>query len=71
MGNQIMVKETPPKGSTEKFWKGIWGEKKTCNMSASWIRNSERENEKVKEQEWENITVLELNQVPEMKITWN
>ena len=53
MGNQIMVKETPPKGSTEKFWKGIWGEKKACNMSASWIRNSERENEKVKEQEWE------------------
>ena len=48
-----MVKETPPKGSIEKFWKGMWGEKKACNMSVSWIRNSERENEKVKEQEWE------------------
>ena len=29
-------------------------------MSASWIGNKEKENEKVKEQEWENITVLEL-----------
>ena len=29
-------------------------------MSTSWIGNTEKENEKVKEQEWENITVLEL-----------
>ena len=29
-------------------------------MSASWIRNMEKENEKVKVQEQENITVLEL-----------
>ena len=55
-----MAKETPPKDSIEKFWKGIWGEEKACNMSASWIRNTERENEKVNEQERENITALEL-----------
>ena len=55
-----MVKETPTKDSIEKFWKGIWGEKKACNMSASWIGNIEKGNEKVNEQEWENITVLEL-----------
>ena len=36
---QVMVKETPPIGSIEKFWKGIWGEKKTCNMSVGWIGN--------------------------------
>ena len=29
-------------------------------MSASWIGNMEKGNEKVKEQEWRNITVLEL-----------
>ena len=29
-------------------------------MSANWIGNTEKENEEVKEQEWENITVLEL-----------
>ena len=29
-------------------------------MSASWIGNMEKGNEKVKEWEWENITVLEL-----------
>ena len=29
-------------------------------MSASWIENMEKESEKVKEQELENITVLEL-----------
>ena len=29
-------------------------------MSTTWIGNTEKENEKVKEQEWENITVLEL-----------
>ena len=29
-------------------------------MSASWIGNMEKENEKVKEKEWENITVFEL-----------
>ena len=23
-----MIKKTPPKGSIEKFWKGVWGEKK-------------------------------------------
>ena len=56
-----MVKETPPNDSIEKFWKGIWREKKACNMSASWIGNMEKENEKVKVQEQENITVLELN----------
>ena len=58
--NQVMVKEAPPKDSIEKFWKGIWGKKKACNMSASRIGNMENENEKVKEQEWEIITVLEL-----------
>ena len=58
-----MVKETPPKDSIENFWKGIWGEKKACNMSASWIGNMEKGNEKVKEQEWQNITVLELNPI--------
>ena len=35
-------------------------EKKTCNMSVGWIGNMGKENEKVKEQERENITVLEL-----------
>ena len=49
--NQVMVKETPPKDSIEKFWKEIWGEEKTCNMSASWIGNTEKENEKVNKQE--------------------
>ena len=29
-------------------------------MSASWVGNMEKGNEKVKKQEWENITVLEL-----------
>ena len=43
-----MVKETPPKGSIENFWKGILGEKKACNMYASWIGNMEKGNEKVK-----------------------
>ena len=48
---QIMVKETLPKDSIEKFWKGTWGEKKACNMSASWVGNMEKGNEKVKEPE--------------------
>ena len=43
-----MVKETPPKDSTEKFWKGIWEEKKACNTSASRMENIEKGNEKVK-----------------------
>ena len=30
-------------------------------MSAGWIGNMEEGNEKVNEQEWENITVLKLN----------
>ena len=47
--NEVIVKETPSKDSIEKFWKGIWGEKKACNMSASWVRNMEEGNEKVKE----------------------
>ena len=42
-----MVKETPPKDSIEKFCKRIWGEEKACSMSASWIGNTEKENEKV------------------------
>ena len=29
-------------------------------MSASWIGNTEKENEKVNEQEWKNITVHKL-----------
>ena len=55
-----MVKETPTKDSIEKFWKGILGEKKACNMSESWLGNLEKGNEKETEQEWENITVPEL-----------
>ena len=55
-----MIKETPPKDSIEKFWKGIWGVRKACNTSASWKGNMEKQNETVKEQEWENISVLEL-----------
>ena len=55
-----MIEETPPKDNIEKFWKGIWGGTKACNMSPSCIRNMEKGNEKVKEQKWENITVLEL-----------
>ena len=35
-------------------------ERKKLVMSASWIGKMEKENEKVKEQEWENITTLEL-----------
>ena len=27
--NQVMVKDTPPKDSVEKFWKGIWEKKKS------------------------------------------
>ena len=52
-----MVKETPTKENIKKFWKGIWGDKKACNVQ---IGNMEKGNEKVKEQEWENITILEL-----------
>ena len=48
------------RNSIEKFWKEIWGEEKACNISTSWIGNAEKENEKVNEQKWENITVLEL-----------
>ena len=41
--NQVMVKETPPKQSIEKFWEGIWREEKACNMSVSKDReNGER-----------------------------
>ena len=53
-----MVKETPSMDSIKNFWKGIWGEKKSCTMPASWIGNMEKGSEKVKEQEWQNITVL-------------
>ena len=40
--HQVMVKEIPPKDSIENFWKGIWGEKKACNMSASWIERKRK-----------------------------
>ena len=49
--NQVMVNEIPPKDSIENFWKAIWGEKKACNMSANWIGNMEKGNQKVKEGE--------------------
>ena len=50
-----------PKNSVEKVLEKGYGErKKPENMSASWIGNMEKGNEKVKELEWEDITVLEL-----------
>ena len=49
--NQVMVKGTPPKDIIERLWKGIWGEKKACSISTSWIQNIEKGNEKVKEHE--------------------
>ena len=30
--NQVMVKETHHKDIIEKFWKGVWGEKKPCKL---------------------------------------
>ena len=57
--NQVMLKEKAPKDSIENFLKGIWGEKKAYDMSASCIGNMEKGKKKVKEQEWQNITVLE------------
>ena len=52
--NQAMAKEAPPEGRIEKFWEGIWGEKKLviCLQAGKGTR---RKKEKVKEQEWENI----------------
>ena len=47
--NQVMVKEAPPKVLERDV-----GRKKACNMAASWIGNTEKENEKVNGQEWEN-----------------
>ena len=44
-----MVKETPSKDSIEKLWKRIRGELKARKMSASWIENTKKGNEKVKE----------------------
>ena len=41
--NQVIIKETPTKGSIEKFWKGIWVEEKSCNITASWIGNTEKQ----------------------------
>ena len=38
----------------------MWGDKKACNVSASWKGNMEKDNKQVKEQECENIIVLEL-----------
>ena len=55
--NQVMVKETPPKDSIENFCKGIWGERKACNMFESWICNIEKENEKLKKQEQQNLNL--------------
>ena len=45
--NQVMVKEPPLMDSIKKFWKGIFGEKKACYMSATWMGNMEKGNEKV------------------------
>ena len=39
-------------------------------MSASWAGNMEKGNEKVKEQEWENIAVLELKAVLTKSQKW-
>ena len=47
-------------GSIEKFWKEVLAEEKVCNMSASWIGNTEKEIEKVKKSEQKKITILEL-----------
>ena len=49
--NQVMVKEKKSKDSIENFFKGIWGERKACNMFESWIGNMEKGNEKLKKQE--------------------
>ena len=40
-------------------------------MSASWIGNTEKENEKVNEQEWKNITVHKLKVALIKAQEWN
>ena len=42
-----MIKETSLKDSIEKLWKGMWGERKACNMPARWTENTKKENEKL------------------------
>ena len=37
-----MKKDTPPKGSIKKFWKGIWGEEKAFLICLQAVQEMQR-----------------------------
>ena len=56
----IKIEEVPPIEEVEKFWKAIWSEGKSYNKDAPWIENIVQENEKIKVQEWKEISLEEI-----------
>ena len=54
------VNTIPSKDDLKSFWDSIWGQEKKYNASAEWIKNTEKANVEVPEQEWQELTVKDL-----------
>lgn len=58
--SKIEIEEPPKTEEMEEFWKKIWENEKNFNSEAEWIGREEERMSDVREQEWEPITVKEL-----------
>ena len=58
--NTITVDDPPSQQQTEEFWKNIWSNPKEFNSDAEWIKDQEEANANINQQEWQDITLEEL-----------
>ncbi|XP_063585358.1 uncharacterized protein LOC134762742 [Penaeus indicus] len=56
----INVEEPPVEEDMTNFWNGIWGKEKEFNSEAEWIKREQERMNEVEQQQWDEITVIEL-----------
>ncbi|KAJ0173873.1 hypothetical protein K1T71_011022 [Dendrolimus kikuchii] len=65
-----IVKNSPSENSLTEFWSNIWSQEIEHNYSAEWIQNEIERMKKVKEMDFDNIDIEELQTVINKTQNW-
>ena len=58
--NTISVDNPPEAEEVKDFWNNIWGEERSFNEEATWIKREEERVKDLEHQDWEEISVEEI-----------
>ena len=68
--SDITLNEIPSKGLTCEFWINIWGKEKRHNENAEWLNIFESNSNNIREQDWEEIKVEEIQKALRKSHKW-